>query len=113
MIIDVSEILSQDLKSRQQARTLKEYIDKCQDNKITLDLKKINFATRAFVDEFYNLFLKESSNIEIINVPDFLAKIIEIVSKNKLPHTNIISSNTEELYFDNVEDLINYINTIE
>ena len=112
MIINISEILSQDLKFRQQAKRLKDCIDKYQDEEISLDFKETNFASRAFIDEFYNLFLKESPNIKIINVPEDLAKIIETISNNKPPIINIITSNTEELYFDNVEDFIDYIDRI-
>lgn len=56
--IDNTEILSQDLKSRMRAKDLKEYVDNCQVSEIILDFQKVNFATRSFIDEFYNLFLK-------------------------------------------------------
>jgi hypothetical protein len=48
--IDITEILSQDLKSRMRAKDLKDYVDNIQENEIKLDFQKVNFATRSFID---------------------------------------------------------------
>ena len=113
--IDITEILSPDLKSRMRAKDLKEYVDNCQDNEIKLDFQKVNFATRSFIDEFYNLFLKEPStlsyNLEIINVPEDINKMIETVSRTQV-RTNVIPSMSEEITFNDVDELIKYLSTI-
>lgn len=61
--IDITELLTPDLKSRLRARDLKDYVDNKQDSEIKLDFQKVNFATRSFIDEFYNLFLKDPSSL--------------------------------------------------
>ena len=112
--IDITEILSPDLKSRMRARDLKEYIDNSQENKIKLDFQKVNFATRSFIDEFYNLFLKDPStlsySIEIKNVPEDIKIMLETVSRTQV-RTNVIPSKSEEISFNDVDELIKYLST--
>ena len=112
--IDITEILSPDLKSRMRARDLKEYIDNSQENEIKLDFQKVNFATRSFIDEFYNLFLKDPStlsySIEIKNVPEDIKIMLETVSRTQV-RTNVIPSKSEEISFDDVDELIKYFST--
>ena len=59
MVIDVAKVLSQDIISRSRARDLKAYIVKQKLAEVELDFKDIKFATRSFIDEFYNVFLKD------------------------------------------------------
>ena len=112
--IDITEILSQDLKSRMRAKDLKDYVDNIQENEIKLDFQKVNFATRSFIDEFYNLFLKNPSSLSyslvITNVPEDINKMIEAVSRTQI-RTNVIPSKTEEITFNDVDELIKYLST--
>jgi len=50
--IDITELLTPDLKSRLRARDLKDYVDNKQDSEIKLDFQKVNFATRSFIISF-------------------------------------------------------------
>lgn len=112
--IDITEILSQDLKSRMRAKDLKDYVDNIQEKEIKLDFQKVNFATRSFIDEFYNLFLKDPSSLsyslEIINLPADINIMLESVSRTQV-RTNVIPSKTEEISFDDVNELIKYLST--
>lgn len=112
--IDITEILSQDLKSRMRAKDLKEYVDNIQENEVKLDFQKVNFATRSFIDEFYNLFLKDPSSLsyslEIENVPEDIMVMLETVSKTQV-RTNVIPPKSEEIYFNDVDDFIKYLST--
>ena len=112
--IDITEILSQDLKSRMRAKDLKEYVDNIQENEVKLDFQKVNFATRSFIDEFYNLFLKDPSSLsyslEIENMPEDIKVMLETVSKTQV-RTNVIPSKSEEIYFNDVDDFIKYLST--
>ena len=112
--IDITEILSQDLKSRMRAKDLKEYVDNIQENEVKLDFQKVNFATRSFIDEFYNLFLKDPSSLsyslEIENVPEDIKVMLETVSKTQV-RTNVILSKSEEIYLNDVDDFIKYLST--
>ena len=56
--IDIAAILSPDLKSRMRAQDLKQYIENSEADAVELDFQNVKFATRSFIDEFYNLFLK-------------------------------------------------------
>ena len=50
------------------------YVRNCDEQEVMIDFQHVKFATRSFIDEFYNLFIKPSSavpcHIEIINVPE-------------------------------------------
>ena len=96
--IDITELLTPDLKSRLRARDLKDYVDNKQDSEIKLDFQKVNFATRSFIDEFYNLFLKDPSSLsyslKIINVPEDINIMLETVSRTQV-RTNVIPSKSE------------------
>ncbi len=112
--IDITELLTPDLKSRLRARDLKDYVDNIQDSEIKLDFQKVNFATRSFIDEFYNLFLKDPSSLsyslKIINVPEDINIMLETVSRTQV-RTNVIPSKSEEKSFDDVDELIKYLST--
>ena len=54
--IDIAAILSPDLKSRMRAQDLKQYIENSEADAVEFDFQNVNFATRSFIDEFYNLF---------------------------------------------------------
>ena len=112
--IDITELLSPDLKSRLRARDLKDYVDNIQDSEIKLDFQKVIFATRSFIDEFYNLFLKDPSSLsyslKIINVPEDINIMLETVSRTQV-RTNVITSKSEERSFDDVDELIKYLSS--
>lgn len=57
-LIDLALILSPDLKSRMRAQDLKLLIENSEEKEIELVFQGVRFATRSFIDEFYNLFLK-------------------------------------------------------
>ena len=68
--IDIAQILSPDLKSRMRAQDLRLYIQNSGEDAVVLDFRNVKFATRSFIDEFYNLFLRtpdaNSFSVEII-----------------------------------------------
>ena len=87
MVIDVAKVLSQDIISRSRARGLMAYIVERELTDVELDFKDIKFATRSFIDEFYNVFLKDASSlpfkVEITNVPEDIQAMITSVSKTQ------------------------------
>lgn len=82
--IDIIDILSPDLKSRARVHDLELFIQNCGEKTVILDFSNVQFATRSFVDEFYNVFLKtpktNSVKVEITNVPEDVNMILEAVS---------------------------------
>lgn len=113
--IDITTILSADLKSRARANDLKLFADNCDDNEILLDFRNVKFATRSFIDEFYNLFLKSPSDrsysIQITNVPEDINTMIETVSKTQnkvktIPETAHVKS------FATVDEFCQYMSGV-
>ena len=111
--IDITEILSPDLKSRMRAQDLKLFVENCKED-VVLDFCNVKFATRIFIDEFYNLFMKNPSantfKVEITNVPEDINTMLETVSRTQT-RVKIIFSHTREMSFENVDDLVNYLST--
>ena len=80
-----------------------------------MDCKDIKFATRSFIDEFYNLFLKDASSlpfkVEITNVPEDIQAMITSVSKTQTK-VKTIRPTSNVLNFENVDDLLKYMSTV-
>ena len=112
--LDITRILSQDLKSRIRAHDLKQFIVNSNVSTVILDFCNVRFATRSFIDEFYNIFLKfpqeNSFSIKIINVPMDIKIMLDTVSKTQI-HTNVIDSYIHEVTFNDVNNFLNYIST--
>lgn len=113
--IDITQVLSSDLKSRLRAQDLQLYIENCGEDVVVLDFSKVKFATRSFIDEFYNLFLKNpdshSYHVEITNVPEDINTILETVSRTQTK-AKVIPSQTPEISFQTVDDLLHYFRTV-
>lgn len=112
--IDITQILSPDLKSRNRAQDLSLYVSNTGEDSVMLDFSNVKFATRSFMDEFYNLFLKNPSSlpykVQITNVPEDINTILESVSRTQTK-AKIIPATTSEQTFKNVDDLLNYLKT--
>ena len=113
--IDIAEILSPDLKSRVRAHDLKLFIENSQEPCVTLDFQNVKFATRSFIDEFYNIFLKaphtNSFQVEITNVPEDINTILETVSRTQT-HAKVIPSTTPEKSFKDVKEFLHFLGSI-
>lgn len=113
--IDITHILSPDLKSRVRAHDLKVFIDNTQEDAVTLDFQNVKFATRSFIDEFYNLFLKSpntnSFQVEITNVPEDINTILQAVSRTQT-HVKVIPSKIPEYSFKDVKDFLHFLSSI-
>lgn len=111
--IDITSILSPDLTSRESARRLARSIPAEDD--VVFDFRNVKFATRCFIDEFYNLFLKNPSDrtnsIQITNVPEDINTMIETVSKTQnrvktVPETAHVKS------FSTVDEFMQYMSGV-
>lgn len=112
--IDITQILSPDLKSRARAHDLELYIQNSGEENIVLDFCNVKFATRSFIDEFYNLFMKNPDNLpfhlEIVNVPEDINSILEAVSRTHL-QVKVIPSQIPERSFSSIDELLHYLKT--
>ena len=80
-----------------------------------MECKDIKFASRSFIDEFYNLFLKDAMSlpfkVEITNVPEDIQAMIASVSKTQTK-VKTIRPKSNVLNFENVDDLLKYMSTV-
>lgn len=113
--IDITSILSPDLKSRSRAHDLMLFVKNSNESEVILDFIKVMFATRSFIDEFYNLFLKDASSlpfkVEITNVPEDIQAMLTSVSKTQTKVKTIRPTSRVDV-FDNMDDLLKFMRTI-
>jgi len=114
-IIDVAQLLSPDLKSRMRAQDLKLLIENSEEKEIELDFQGVKFATRSFIDEFYNLFLKNPKvntfQVKLTNVPEDIKTMLDTVSRTQV-RAKVIPSQTQEISFKNVKEFLNYLSSV-
>lgn len=101
--INIAEILlSPDLGSRAQARGFRRFVDEnYYGDAVTIDFSGVQFSSRAFMDEFYNLFLAPAVSsdskveVEVANMPNDIAAILaSVVHTNS--HPRVASSSNVE-----------------
>lgn len=71
--IDITAILSQDIKSRLAVNDWLMYIQNTGSKSVVVDFASVEFATRSFVDGYYNVIMNHSSSdieIKTVNIPD-------------------------------------------
>lgn len=112
--IDIAQILSPDLKSRMRAQDLRLFMENSEDNEFVADFANVKFATRSFMDEFYNLFLKKPTinpfNVKVVNMPEDIKAMLDAVSRTQI-NVNVIPSDSPEVTFKNVEEMICFFQT--
>lgn len=112
--IDITQILSPDLKSRLRVDDLRLFIENSQEDVVVLDFSNVKFATRSFMDEFYNVFLKSSDKlpfkVEVTNMSEDINMILESVSHTQT-RAKIIPANTLVRTFHTTDELINYLSS--
>lgn len=113
--IDIAAILTPDLKTRMRAQDLKLLIDNSGADAVEMDFQGVKFATRSFIDEFYNLFLKNAEvntfSLELINVPSDIKAMLDAVSRTQV-RAKVIPSQSQEVSFKDVKEFMNYFSTL-
>lgn len=113
--IDIAQILSPDLKSRMRAQDLKLLIENSEADVVEMDFHGVKFATRSFIDEFYNLFLKNPEanafKVELTNVPEDIKTMLDAVSRTQV-RAKVIPSQMQEISFANVKEFLNYLSSV-
>jgi len=98
--IYIAEILAPDLSFREQARGLRRFVDEnYAGEELTVDFSGVRFSSRAFMDEFYNLFLSPSippeNRGEVTNLSEDLSKMLSAVTRtNTSPRKRIALEDT-------------------
>lgn len=113
--IDIAAILTPDLKSRMRAQDLKLMIENSGANAVEMNFQGVKFATRSFIDEFYNLFLKNPEDnafvVELTNVPADIKAMLDAVSRTQV-RAKVIPSQSQEVSFKDVKEFMNYFSTV-
>lgn len=113
--IDIAAILTPDLKSRMRAQDLKLMIENSGADIVEMDFQGVKFATRSFIDEFYNLFLKNPEDnafsVELINVPSDIKAMLDVVSRTQV-RAKVIPSQSQEVSFKDIKEFTNYFSTV-
>ena len=113
--IDIAQILTSDLKSRMRAQDLKQLIENSESSVVELDFQGVQFATRSFIDEFYNIFLKNPDanafRVELTNVPEDIKTMLDAVSRTQV-RVKVIPSQTQEVSFKSVDEMLKYFSTV-
>ena len=108
--IDITSVIAVDLRSRSTVHDLLQLILNSGEKKVVLDFSKVEFATRSFVDEFYNVFIKQpvkGVDIELANMPTDIKEMLEVVKqtqKGKPIQEKITNVET----FDTVEEFCDF-----
>ena len=110
--IDMAQILSPDLKSRMRAQDLRLLMENSDEHTFVLDFSHVKFATRSFMDEFYNLFMKDSKangfSVTISNVPEDIKALLDAVSRTQVK-TTVVPSSTPEVTFKTVKEFMSFL----
>lgn len=108
--IFISKILSTDLKSRANVHTLYLSVKDMNLDEVIFDFSNVNFATRSFLDEFYNVFIK-GHHVKLENVPNEIAIILDTVSRTQNKTKNFKQQDNVKS-FKTVDDFCSYMTSI-
>ena len=114
-IIDISEITSPDLRSRLIVRDFDLYIQNLNISDVIVDFSKVKFATRSFIDEFYNVFIKAGANkvnVKLENVSPDLQAIFEAVKLTQTRPKSKGNNTGSVVYLDSMEEVKEFFNTL-
>lgn len=103
------------MKIAARVHDLKLFIENCADSEFEIDFKNVKFATRSFMDEFYNLFIKDASgnsfSATLTNVPEDISKMLDSVSKTQT-RIKTIPETAHVVSFKTVEEFMKYMGTL-
>lgn len=108
--IYISSVLSADLKSRSTVSMFYDYIIQNSYLDCIVDFTGVNFATRSFIDEFYNVFIKTHC-IKIENIPTDIQLMFDAVGGTQ----NIEKRGNEQndiKSFSSVDALCSYMSAL-
>lgn len=113
-VIDISQKINRDLKSRVLVRKLYDEMIDLEIKKILFDFKNVNSVSRSFMDEFYNVFYINSIiDTKIKNLSPDLERLFEVVrstqKRSKSKHVKT-KSDKSVVQFTSISELMEYLN---
>lgn len=108
--IYISSVLSADLKSRSTVNMFYDYIIQNSYLDSIIDFSGVNFATRSFVDEFYNVFIK-THRARIENIPADIQLMFDAVGMTQDKEKQSCEQNDIKS-FTSVDALCSYMSAL-
>lgn len=108
--IYISSVLSADLKSRSTVNMFYDYIIQNSYLDSIIDFSGVNFATRSFVDEFYNVFIK-THRARIENIPADIQLMFDAVGMTQNKEKQSSEQNNIKS-FSSVDALCSYMSAL-
>lgn len=109
MEIKIKDLISKDIRSRYNGNILRAAVDG-EEGQIVLDFSEVEFITRSFADELYNI-VSEKDNLTIENMSDFVGTMYDTVRKGRQHGRRPVESNAQMLEFKDMKSLSEYLKT--
>lgn len=114
-IIDITELFSKDLKSRSVARELRDMIINEKSTRVKINFDSVNFITRSFMDEFYNVIVTNKNfDIELINFSPEMEAMLDAVksTQHKSKKTSEKKVSGADLKFSTISEANKYLEAL-
>ena len=112
-IFHIAKLLSPDLMSRPLANDFYEYIKYSGEKEIEVDFSGVHFVTRSFMDEFYVLFSRYTSegySIKLFNMSSDISKTMEAVRSTQNKKKEVTDETV--IKTKNIQDLERHLSTL-
>lgn len=106
--IKLFNIFGGDLFSRAKANDLLNVINQDSDE-ITLDFSEINFMSRSFTDELFNIIESIEQTIEFKNCNSDIQAMLQIVSDGREHERNLGITHPTMYKFNNKSELVDFL----
>lgn len=115
--IDITTILGAELKSRTSARDFAMYLRNMNVTEACVDFSRVNSVTRSFMDEFYQLLLKDGRSLDTSIVLSGMGEqanaFLKSVERTSVsPRPVVDNSNARFVNLQTVEQLTEYLESI-
>ena len=104
--INITHILGTDLKSRIAVQDVLLFVRNTGEVEVAIDFTGVQFATRSFIDEFYNTFVCDGCEfkVSLLNVPEDIDYMLKVVSTTQHKPKKIETAG-EVTYCTSIEEL--------
>jgi hypothetical protein len=114
-VIDITTFTGRDLKSRIAVREFRDLILSHNADLIIIDFKNVNFATRSFIDEFYNIIINNSEiHIELLNISSEIQAMFNAVksTQHNVKSFQLNRNSNKVIKFSSVSEVNNYLSSL-
>jgi hypothetical protein len=115
-VIDITAYIGRDLKSRIAVREFYDKISNEHRTTVKIDFRNVNFASRSFMDEFYNIFIANADkNVELINLSAEIEAMLDAVKSTQhrpKNSANRISSHHDDIRFSSIAEANKYLEAL-